>query len=408
MRNLTQIKLQTSIKNKFLIAGAALALLCQPALAEERTIDISGNNNSDDYKSYSTAISIPAGDIVNVKMARYCYFSSTITGSGLLNIYGGGERCYLGADKKTWSNWTNFTGDIHIFPFSENSTSAGAYGVVLANGKSFSPENIDYSKMNTTTEVGSMLQGYYKKSKAAYYLLGFLNTDATLAGTIAPCSYDDNTLLGIIKEGTGTYRITGNNNYLSGALRILDGKVLVMNNRSEAEANGLRGALGAKPNANDAIAYVFSKGVLGGTGSIGGSVDNYGTIEPGADGIGLLTLKNYAAEKDANLTVHPSSRLHFKIASASNYDKLMVAGAVQYSNSLEDFSTSDKMPYIDLTIEQTANIAIGTEFRVLTTNSKGTGDWHFDVRANKYTWVVEEREENGQIVFVVHVKRMVR
>lgn len=434
MRNLTQIKLQTSIKNKFLIAGAALALLCQPALAEERTIDISGNNTDKSYVTYSTAISIPAGDIVNVKMARYCYFSSTITGSGQLNIYGGGERCYLGADKKTWSNWTNFTGDIHIFPFSENSTSAGAYGVVLANGKSFSPENIDYSKMNTTmhnnrvtlydgatmtcessgaagfrigelrTEVGSMLQGYYKKSKAAYYLLGFLNTDATLAGTIAPCSYDDNTLLGIIKEGTGTYRITGNNNYLSGALRILDGKVLVMNNRSEAEANGLRGALGAKPNANDAIAYVFSKGVLGGTGSIGGSVDNYGTIEPGADGIGLLTLKNYAAEKDANLTVHPSSRLHFKIASASNYDKLMVAGAVQYSNSLEDFSTSDKMPYIDLTIEQTANIAIGTEFRVMTTNSKATGDWHFDVRANKYTWVVEEREENGQIVFVVRLE----
>ena len=70
MRNLTQIKLQTSIKNKFLIAGAALALLCQPALAEERTIDISGNNKSDDYKSYSTAISIPAGDIVNVKMTK--------------------------------------------------------------------------------------------------------------------------------------------------------------------------------------------------------------------------------------------------------------------------------------------------------------------------------------------------
>ena len=93
MKKLTQIKLQTSIKNKFLIAGAVLALLCQPALAEERTIDISGNNKSDNYKTYSTSISIPAGDIVNVKMARYCYFSSTITGSGQLNIYGGGERC---------------------------------------------------------------------------------------------------------------------------------------------------------------------------------------------------------------------------------------------------------------------------------------------------------------------------
>ena len=438
MKKLTQIKLQTSIKNKFLIAGAALALLCQPALAEERTIDISGNNKSDNYKTYSTSISIPAGDIVNVKMARYCYFSSAITGSGMLNLYGGGERCYLGTEKgKAWPNWSNYTGNIHIYPFVENAN-AGAYGVVLAHGgKTSSPENAlgdaKSGKVNSSmannrvtlhadatmtcetntsgagfrigelnTEVGSTLSGYYKKSRSAYYLLGGLNTDATLAGTIKPTDYDDGTLLCIIKEGTGTYSITGNNNYLSGALRILDGRVLVMNNRTEAEANLLRGALGAKLNAADAIAYVFSKGVLGGTGSIGGSVDNYGTIEPGADGIGLLTFKNYAADQPANLTVHPQSRLRFKVASADSYDQLVVDGSVNYKNLMEDFSSSSKMPVIEMALEQTANIAIGTEFRVLTANSND-GDWHFDVRANKYTWEVEEREEDGHDVFVVRL-----
>ena len=76
----------------------------------------------------------------------------------------------------------------------------------------------------------------------------------------------------------------------------------------------MRGALGAKADASEAIAYVFTNGVLGGTGSIGGMVDNYGTIEPGADGIGVLTLKNYVANKAANLTVHPLSRLHFEVA----------------------------------------------------------------------------------------------
>ena len=59
MRNLTQIKLQTSIKNKFLLAGAALALLCQPALAEERTIDISGNNTDKSYVTYGTESPFP-------------------------------------------------------------------------------------------------------------------------------------------------------------------------------------------------------------------------------------------------------------------------------------------------------------------------------------------------------------
>jgi hypothetical protein len=83
-----------SLKNT-LMAGILLAMGVQSVSAEERTIDISGNNTSSDYKSYSTSVSIPAGDIVNVKMARYCYFSSTVTGSGLLNLYSGGERCYL-------------------------------------------------------------------------------------------------------------------------------------------------------------------------------------------------------------------------------------------------------------------------------------------------------------------------
>ena len=426
------------------MAGFLLAMSSQSVSAEERTIDISGDNTDKTYKSYGTAISIPDGDIVNVKMARYCYFSPTITGKGVLNLYAGGERCYLGTAKgAAWPNWTNYTGNIHIKPFPENSSKAGFLGVVLAHGgKSSSPENalddVKSGKVNPSmannrvtlhegaticceantsgagfrigelnTEAGSTLSGYMKKvnpGRSAYYLLGGLNTDATLAGTIMPASNDDNTLLSIIKEGTGTYSITGNDNYLSGALRILQGRVLVMNNRAEAESKHLRGALGAKPNATDAIAYVFSKGVLGGTGSIGGLVDNYGAIEPGADGIGVLTLKNYVADLPANLTVRPQSRLRFKVASANSYDQLMVDGSVDYNNIMEDFSTSDKMPVIEMTLEQTADIAIGTEFRVLTVNGKAEGDWHFDVRANKYTWVVEERKEDGHVVFIVRLE----
>ena len=425
------------------MAGILLAMSSQSLSAAERTIDISGNNNSDSYKTYSNLIKIKTDDIVNVKMARYCYFSSTIKGTGMLNLYAGGERCYLGTKSGAdWAEMSDYTGDIHIYPFVENSPNAGFWGVILAHGgKSSSPENaldaVKSGKVNTTMqnncvtlhngatiaceantygagfrigelqmEAGSTLLGYMKKvnpGRSAYYLLGGLNTDATLAGTIMPASNDDNTPLSIVKEGTGTYSITGNNNYLSGALRILQGRVLVMNDRAEAESQHMRGALGAKPDTNEAIAYVFSNGVLGGTGSIGGMVDNYGTIEPGADGIGVLTLKNYAANKAANLTVRPSSRLRFKVAAPDDYDRLMVDGSVIYNNIAEDFSPSDKMPVIELTVEQTANLPIGTEYRVLTANGK-TGNWHFDVRANKYTWVVEEKEENGKLVFVVRLE----
>ena len=421
-----------------------LLFLCMSigASAQRDTIDISGDNTSSNYVSYSKSISLPEGKTTDVLMARYCYFSSTISGSGTLNLYAGGERCYLGTTGgKTWPDWLKYTGDIHIYPFPENSPSAGFYGVVIAfGGKSSSPESIyediKLSRVNPSmanncvtlhkgatictesntagsgfrigelqTEEGSMLMGYMKKGRNIYYLLGGLNTDATLAGTIAPADYDDNTLLGLVKEGTGTYTITGNENYLSGALRILDGKVLVMNNRAEAESQKLSGATGAKPSANDAVIYVFEKGMLGGTGSIGGSVDNYGTIQPGDDNMGLLTLKNYVAEQESHLFVRPASTLRFRIGSVTSYDQLSVDGDVKYLNLTQDFQENDWMPVIQVVLDENANVKVGDEFRVLMAKRKTslTGDWHFVVKADKYTWEIEERSEGDGLVFVLRL-----
>ncbi len=425
-----------------------LALFSVYATAQNTVIDISGNNTSSDYKTYDKAFSISAGKAVDVKMARYCYFSSTITGTGTLNLYAGGERCYLGTTKgAAWPNWTNYKGDIHIYPFKENSSSASFYGVVLAHGgKSSSAENaLDDAKSgkvnpsmannkvtlhsgaticceaNTAgagfrigelqTEAGSTLQGYMKTKRAAYYLLGGLGTDATLAGTIAPSGYSDDTSLSIVKEGKGTYRITGNDNYLSGALRVMEGRVLADNDRAQAESKKMRGALGARPSETDAIAYVFEKGILGGTGSIGGTVDNYGTIEPGSDSIGMLTIKNYQnTTKNANLQMRPASVLRFKIASARSYDQLTVGGTVKYQNMKQDFTTSSEMPRIELVLEGSVPegsvpeglpFEVGTEFVLLTAKSK-TGEWHFDLqKPEHYTWALEERTTDGQYQLVL-------
>ena len=432
--------------NRISLCVLLTLLLPLTAAAQNTTIDISGNNTSSSYVSYDKAISLPVGKTVDVKMARYCYFSSTITGKGTLNLYAGGERCYLGTAKgAAWPNWTSYSGDIHIFPFPENSSSAGFYGVVLAHGgKSFSPENIEdglkSGKVNTSmqsnhvtlhdgavicceantsgagfrigelqTEPGSTLQGYMKNSRAAYYLLGSLNTHATLAGKIAPSGYRDDTPLGIIKEGTGSLTITGNDNYLSGALRILEGRVQVSNDRVETEQKKLRGALGARPNDTEAVAYVFENGLLGGTGSIGGTVDNYGTVEPGVFsfsgdigeiGSGTLTIRNYATpSRKANLYVRPASRLRFKVFSATDHDRLEVGGDVKYFNVAQDFSTSDKMPVIEVTlIGENDNLQVGDELTLLTAQAKATqaGDWHFDLKQpERYTWELIEREADG-------------
>lgn len=423
------------MKNKTLLT----LLLSMPLLsitAQNTTIDISGNNTSSSYVSYDKGISLPAGKSVDVLMARYCYFSSTINGKGTLNLYAGGERSYLGTAKgASWPNWTNFSGDIHIYPYRDNAPNAGFYGAVMAHGgKSFSPENVEEAvksgKVNKSmennhvtlhkgatlcceansngagfrigelnTEEGSEIIGYMKKNtRAAYFLLGCLNTDATLAGTIAPPSYSDTHPVGIIKEGSGTYRITGNNNYLTGALRVMEGSVLVMNDREAAEKSKLRGALGAKTSDSDPVAYVFGRGMLGGTGSIGGTVDNYGVIEPG-DGIGTLTIKNYATpSRKAHLLVRPASVLRFEVGSTTNYDQLVVGGQVKYLNMTEDFTTSDKMPIVELVIDESADVKVGDEFRLVTAQSKTSeaGEWHFELaKSERYTWELVEQEEDG-------------
>jgi GH35 family endo-1,4-beta-xylanase len=235
--------------------------------------------------------------------------------------------------------------------------------------------------------------------------VGYTNTNATLAGTIAPPDYAATHPVGIIKEGTGIYRISGNNNFLSGSLRVLDGRVLVMDNVAETDSLKLRGALGAMPDESMAVAFVFEKGTLGGTGSIGGTVDNYGTVEPGADGIGTLTIKNFAEAKDANLYVHPKSVLKFKIGSASKHDQLTVGGSVKFFNTTEDFTESSKMPLIGVEIEKDATVAVGDEFVVLTAKNKDVkaGEWAFQLkRPEQYTWEILESTDNG--VYEVKLK----
>ena len=138
---------------KKLITCLLLLMAMSQAHAENRTIDISGDNTDKTATSYGSAITIGADDVVDVLMARYCYFSSKITGSGVLNLYAGGERGYLGNSDKKWNEWGDYTGDVHIWPYEKNAPSAGSYNVVLMHGgKAFSPENIDLSKVNRSLE----------------------------------------------------------------------------------------------------------------------------------------------------------------------------------------------------------------------------------------------------------------
>ena len=75
--------------DKSTISSLLLALFALPMSAQTK-IDISGNNTSSSYVSYSNALTLATGRTADVYMARYCYFSSQITGGGTLNLYARG------------------------------------------------------------------------------------------------------------------------------------------------------------------------------------------------------------------------------------------------------------------------------------------------------------------------------
>ena len=82
---------------------------------------------------------------------------------------------------------------------------------------------------------------------------------------------------------------------------------------------------------------------------------------------------------------------------AGQNNLLRVDGDVTYSATTEDFSSSDKMPVIDMVVADDAQLQIGDEISVMTARyiNDVEGNWNFDVRANKYTWEVVEAIATG-------------
>lgn len=413
---------------------------------ESGKLDICAKNTSSDYKVYDTPTMIPESTSLSVYTSRYTDFNAPIAGKGTLNLYCGGERTYLGEHvNKKYPSWAQFTGDVHIYPYKEVEKSAGFYGVVMAhNGKTFSPSNIEdciltgkvctmmgnnrvflhdgaaiafengtraaqFGELNT--EAGSRIYGYYKTSgeSGSYLIVGGNGNDATLAGRIAPMEKDGkpyaSSLLGIIKDGKGTYSITANDNAITGGLRIVRGRVNVNNDANAAQSGKLSGGTGV-PGANTCAAYVMRQGVLGGYGNIAGDVEVYGVLEPGTKEPGTLTLKNYASNTSTILRMHPEGTLRFKVSSKDCYDKLVVNNEIELSNRMEDFSISEDNPSIRITLADNYDIKVNDEFTLITAaDRKGADAWKWNIiYPKRLTWEAKETQTgDGRYALIVRV-----
>lgn len=409
-------------------------------------VDICKKNTSSSYAVYTTPTMVNEGEKLDIRTSRYTDFNAPFAGTGTLNIYAGGERTFLGEhSNKKYPDWNLFTGDVHVYPYKSVDGSAGFYGIVMAhNGKTFSPEDVEgclsegkvcttlgsnrvflhdgaaiafengtraarYGELNT--DANSRIYGYYKASSAGSYLIvGNLNTDATLAGRIAPMESNgvplNTQLLGIIKEGKGTYRITANNNVIPAGVRVLDGKLLINNDADKAQKSKLSGGTGSPATSTAAAAYVYGNGLLGGTGNIAGNVDCYGSIEPGDKSVGTLRIIDYAKNNPASLILHPKSTLKFKLKSSDEYDRLIIKNNINYSNICQDFSTSADMPRIKVRLTDNSSLSVGDEFVLVTAGARlKSEEWMFDVFfPSRYTWAIEERKlDDGSYALVAIV-----
>ena len=108
------------------------------------TINACLDNSSNNYITLNAPITVTDGDTLNMYLSRYTYMMSPLSGSGVVNIYAGGERVYLANEKaKEYPNWDRFSGTVNIYKYTDVNASAGYYGVILGSGTTFNPSSVE-------------------------------------------------------------------------------------------------------------------------------------------------------------------------------------------------------------------------------------------------------------------------
>lgn len=268
------------------------------------------NGQSSSYETYDFTIDVPEGAKGGFLPFRNCSIACNATGKGDLELTIPYVREYITGD------WNNFYGTIHAI--GGGITNEGSQ-FLLNNTVGFPNSKINL-KTNTKVvcwknastmyigglsgEIGTSLAGADKKNKAATmtWIVGGANTNETFHGLITnECSsaaYKGVTT--IVKEGTGYWRLTGNNLY-AGTTTVKQGTLIV--NGQHSGTGTVRVESGAK---------------LAGKGTLPCLVEilDKGSIEPGDSNIDTLTLKQ--------LIMNPKSQFYFDIDKTSGINDVLL------------------------------------------------------------------------------------
>ena len=252
-----------------------------------------GEDNS--YETYAFPIEVKEGAVSQFSPHRNCYIATPLTGSGTLQLNIPYLREYLKGD-----NFSAFTG--RLIANGISSEKEGSLFLLNDNSVNFKNSVVELlgnARMGIWTTSGkttigglsgastTYLSGSSKNTKGftCTWSIGTANTDETFAGKINNWSLSGSSskyqgTVNINKQGTGYWRLTGNNDY-KGITNVQEGNLIV---------NGTNSGTGA--------VNVMKGAILSGKGSIAGVVRIYdgaiiqaGDFEEGANGA-KLSLKS--------------------------------------------------------------------------------------------------------------------
>jgi autotransporter-associated beta strand protein len=278
--------------------GANLAGLGSgPVTFDGGTLEFNGwtGNNGTDYGGYTNPLVVPANQTGTIHVPQRFLtpgLDGALSGSGTLYL----QVKYVRGDIA--GDWSAFTGTIYV----TNGSGGDDFRVANPNGwpnaklnvganvnmYSRAPANSvipvgEFSAASTVTVAADGAGGLGGKD-AVTWRVGGLNTDATNAASFQG-------IAALIKEGTGTWTLTGASTH-SGTTVVSNGTLLV------------NGSFNGSP-------VTISGGRLGGMGTISGSavnVNSGGAFAPGpaAAGLGVLTISN-------NLTLAAGSTTFMRV-----------------------------------------------------------------------------------------------
>lgn len=219
--------------------------------------------------------------------------------------------------------------------------------------------NITLLKVKSlNVEKEGTVMGYYKDSNPQLAIIfGGDNADGRLdgvftskpKGSAAPYYPWKECGVALFKEGTGTYYLTSNDNQISQGVEVWEGRMMFNNSLDTATATGQH-----KLSTNNTVTC-RPTGTIGGYGTIGGHTALYGTLQPGSDAIGTLTIDGshakvgYTEKKStagsevyertagsaANLLLYNGASMEFEIINKDKHDEVLVQNQVRLYSDTE-------------------------------------------------------------------------